>query len=65
MRWLRRWWAAWWDRPSTGPNVAEDGGSWLPYDELISAARSEDPALDARLRQSAERIRQHEEPDED
>lgn len=66
MRWLHKRWAGWWGRSSKGPDVAEIGGNRLAYDELIKAAGGEDTALDARLRQSAERIgRQHDEPGED
>lgn len=56
MRWLRERWA-WRDRRSNKrTDAAETGGGPLSYEELIRAAAGEDTALDARLRQSAERI---------
>ena len=65
MGWLRRRWAGQPARPTEQPDAVADGGGRLQYDELIAAARGEDPALDARMRQSAARIeRQHDEPDD-
>jgi hypothetical protein len=65
MRWLRQRWAALSGHPRDLPDAAPDSSSRLQYGELIAAARGEDAALDARLRQSAERISRSQEQAED
>ena len=64
MRWLRARWATVLGHRPARPPAVDEGDGRLPYHELISEAQGDDQALDARLRQSAERIQRHDEAED-